>query len=156
MKISRVAMLVVVLLAPHVSLARSISPAERAWRPFFAAFRAAAKRRDREALKRMMTPDFFTSGGIGDDNGDGDSRDETFAFWDQPYTRGWEALDDVLAHGAVPNAAWPDSRHKGPSKVAPPAANSRRAIGRAGFDWYAVFQFRGGRWYCVVFAECCD
>ncbi len=156
MKISRAVTLAFVLLAPHISLARTTPPAERAWKPFFAAFRAAAKRRDREALKRMMPPDFFTSGGIGDDNGDGDSRDEAFAFWDKPYTRGWDALDRVLAQGVVTNTAWPDSRNPGPSQVAPPVANSPKAIRRASSGWHAVFQFRGGRWYCVVFAECCD
>ena len=149
-------MLALALLAPHVSLARTSPSAERAWKPFFAAFRAAAQRRDREALKRIMTPDFFTSGGIGDDNGDDDGRDEAFAFWDKPYTRGREALDRVLAQGVVTNTAWPDSRNPGASKVAPPVANSRRAIRRGAFDWYVVFQFHGGRWYCVVFAECCD
>ena len=156
MNISLTAMLALALVVPHVSAARPASAAENAWKPFFAAFRAAAKRRDRAALKKMMTPDFFTSGGVGDDNGDGDSRDETFAFWDQPNTRGWEALDRVLAQGAVPKTAWPDTRNNGPSKVAPPAANSRSAIRREDVGWYAVFRFRGERWYCVVFAECCD
>lgn len=156
MKTSRAVILVLALLAPHACVARPNPAAERAWRPFLAAFRAAARGRDRAALRKMLTPDFFTSGGVGDDNGDGDTREEAFAFWDEPHTRGWEALDRVLAQGTVPNTALPDSRHTGPSKVAPPLANSRRALGRAGFDWYAVFQFRGGRWYCVVFTRCCD
>lgn len=50
----------------------------------------------------MMAEDFFTSGGIGDDNQDGDSRDETFEFWGEPHTRGWEAFDKVLAQGTAP------------------------------------------------------
>ena len=156
MKLSRVMLLMLALFAPHVSVARPNSAAERAWKPFFAAFRAAARKRDRAALRTMMAPDFFTSGGVGDDNGDGDSRDETFAFWDEPLVRGWEALDRVLAQGVVPNIALSDPSHTGPSKVAPPAANSRRAARLQTFEWYAVFQFRDGRWCCVVFVQCCD
>lgn len=156
MKTSRVVLLTLTLLAPHLCVARPHSAAERAWKPFFAAFRAAAARRDRAALRKMMAPDFFTSGGVGDDNGDGDSRDETFDFWDEPLTRGWEALNRVLAQGVVPNTTLTAPGHSGPSKVAPPLANNRRAMRRASLDWYAVFRFSEGRWYCVTFVQCCD
>lgn len=156
MKTSRVLLLTLALFAPHASVARPRSAAERAWKPFFNAFRDAVRRRDRAALRSMMVPDFFTSGGVGDDNGDGDSRDETFEFWDQPETRGWEALERVSAQGAVPYTSSPNPRRGGPSKVAPPIANSRRAVMRESFDWYAIFEFRDGRWYCEVFVQCCD
>src|ERR1051326_4790124 len=134
MKISLTVILMMALLTPQEIVARPNPAAERAWQPFFAAFRAAARKRDREALRKMMSPDFFTSGGVGDDNGDGDTRDEVFAFWDEPHTRGWEALNRILSQGTVANTAWPDSRHDGPSKVAPPVANRRRALRLRNFD----------------------
>jgi hypothetical protein len=156
MKRARVLYLTLLLLAPHAAAAQTKADAERAWRPFFAAFREAAKRRDREALKKMMAADFFTSGGVGDDNQDGDHRDEAFAFWDEPYTRGWEALDRTLAAGVAPYTA-ARVRDKTLRRVAPPAANVRRLTPRMGLDWHAVFEFReDGRWYCAVFAQCCD
>lgn len=156
MKTSRVVLLTLALFAPYASVAQPRSAAERAWKPFFAAFRDAVRKRDRAALRSMLVSDFFTSGGVGDDNGDGDSRDETFAFWDEPETRGWEALQRVSAQGVVPHTASPDSRRAVPSKIAPPIANSRKASERESFDWYAIFEFRDGRWYCVIFAQCCD
>lgn len=135
-----------------------VSDAERAWKPFLSAFRAALKRRDREALKTMMARDIFFSGGGGDDDGDGDTREEAFRFWDERNVRGWEAFDKVMAKGTVPKAAWRDGggRAKHVGRVAPPAANSRRNVRRGAVDWYAVFEFRDGRWYCTVFSQCCD
>ena len=146
-----------ILLAPGAAPAKKDAAAERAWKPFIAAFRAAVKRRDREALKKLMVPDFFTSGGVGDDNRDGDSRDESFAFWGDGVTRGWEALDRTLAQGTVPYTYMRDARDKTPMRVAPPAANVRRSIVRGDVDWYAIFEFRAdGRWYCTHFVQCCD
>jgi hypothetical protein len=153
MKRALALVLTLLVLAPHAVSAEpdDAAAAERAWKPFFAAFRDAARRRDRAALKKMMAEEFFTSGGLGSD------RDEAFAFWDDPLTRGWEALERTLAKGAVPNTTLTDGRNRRPSRVAPPLANSRRAVRRAAFDWYAVFEFReDGRWYCTVFAQCCD
>jgi hypothetical protein len=152
-----VVILSLLLLAPGAAPAKNSADAERAWKPFIAAFRAAVRRRDREALKKMMAPDFFTSGGVGDDNGDGDSRDETFAFWGDSNTRGWEALEQTLSKATVPYTYMRDARDKTPMRVAPPAANVRRQIVRQSFEWYAIFEFRAdGRWYCTVFAQCCD
>jgi hypothetical protein len=158
MKFSRIIILSLTLLVPQTAATQTKVAAERAWKPFIAAFRAALKKRDRAALKKMMAEDFFTSGGIGDDNQDGDSRDETFEFWDESHTRGWEAFDKVLAQGTAPMAAWWDQgeRRKYVSRVAPPAANVRRNIKRALIDWYAIFEFRDGSWVCTVFAQCCD
>jgi hypothetical protein len=106
----------------------------------------------------MMGKDFFTSNGVGDSNQDGDFRDEAFEFWDEPSTRGWEAFHKVLAQGAAPAAKWWNhfERSKYVRRVAPPAANVRRNIQRSLIHWYAIFEFRQGRWYCTVFAICCD
>jgi hypothetical protein len=158
MKFSRTIILSFMLLVPQTVSAQTNAAAEQAWKPFIAAFRIAVKKRDRAALKKMMADDFFTSGGIGDDNQDGDSRNETFKFWDESYVRGWEAFDKVLAQGAAPMAAWwdPGENRRHVSRVAPPSANVRRNIKRALIDWYAIFEFRDGRWICTVFAQCCD
>lgn len=151
MKRALVVVMALLVLAPHAVSAEPDAAAERAWKPFFAAFRDAAKRRDRAALKKMMAEEFFTSGGLGSD------RDEAFAFWDEPNTRGWEALDRTLAKGIVPYTYMRDPRDKKPMRVAPPAANVRRLILRGAVEWYAIFEFReDGRWYCTVFAQCCD
>ena len=145
------------LLTPPAS-ATQTGAAERAWKPFFSAFRAAVKKRDREALRKMMSRDFYFLSSGGDENGDADTRDEAFEFWEAPRIRGWEALDRVLSQGTAPNTAMrdPESDSRLPSRVAPPIANSRRAIERSEFEWYAVFEFRDGRWYCTVFNQCCD
>ena len=74
MKFSRIVILLLALLTPHVVRAQNNIAAERAWKPFIDAFRTAVKKRDRAALKGMMAEDFFTSGGIGDDD------DENFVF----------------------------------------------------------------------------
>ena len=150
--------LLLILFVPEALTAQSRVAAERAWRPFLAEFRAAVERRDREALKKLMVPDFYTSGGVGDDNRDGDSRDETFEFWGEPGVRGWEAFGRILSQGSVPTAAWRDAggKRKYVSRIAPPAANVRRNIERESIDWYAVFEFREGRWYCTTLVQCCD
>ena len=104
-----------------------------------------------------MTPDFYCSPGVGDDNQDGDTRDDAFVFYDSlTYTNAWTALDKVLKQGTVPNTALVDKRSARPSRVAPPEANSRRASRRASFPWYAIFEFKKGRWYWTAFVECCD
>jgi hypothetical protein len=145
-------LLSLLLLAPQAASAQRRSDAERAWGPFFAAFRRAVKERDRSALRGMMSDDFFSSGG--NDPG----QDAAFEFWDGPNVRGWEAFEKVLARGTVPQAAWWDAgrESKHPGRVAPPAANVRRNVTRGAVDWYAVFEFRDGRWYCTVFNQCCD
>ena len=37
-----------------------------------------------------------------------------------------------------------------------PAANIRQNIKREAVHWYAIFEFRDGRWYCTIFNQCCD
>ena len=145
---------------PRLSARQSV--AERAWPAFFKSFRSAVEKRDRVALKNMMVADFFFSAGDGDDNHDGDSRDEAFEFWDNPHVRGWQALERTLAKGTATRARWwgssTDGKHR-PGRVAPPAANIRKntAGPRPTIDWLAFFEFReDGRWYCTSFSECCD
>ena len=152
MKLSRIVIFVLLLVAPHTFAAGNKSPAERAWKPYFTAFRAAVRRRDRVALKKMMSADFFSSGG--NDAGP----DAAFEFWDGPHVRGWAAFNQVLSRGSVPMAAWWDSgrTRKYISRVSPPAANIRRNIDAVTIDWYAIFEFRDGRWYCTIFNQCCD
>jgi len=142
--------LIVLVLAPTTFAANDNRTADRAWTPFFVAFRAAVTKRDRAALRTMMSPDFYSS--PGNDAGP----DAAFEFWDDPNVRGWNTLNLVLSRGSVPLAAWWNNGQKPKhiSRVAPPKANSKRRL-RNG-DWYAIFEFRDGRWYCTVFNQCCD
>jgi hypothetical protein len=156
MKLSKVLILALTLLVPQLSMAQTTPAAERAWKPFFAAFRAAVKKRDREALSKMMARDFYYLSSGGDENGNGDSRDEAFEYWETSGVGAWEALENVLAQGTVANTAMREFRSRRPSRIAPPLANSPRAIKARSFKWYTVFEFRDGRWYCTGFTECCD
>lgn len=156
MKLSKVLILTLALLAPQVSMAQTTRAAERAWKPFFAAFRAAAKKRDKEALSKMMAREFYFLSSGGDENDNNDTRDETFEYWDTSGLGAWEALDKVLAQGTVANTNMREFGSRLPSRIAPPIANSRRAIKARSFTWYAVFEFKDGRWYCTGFTECCD
>ena len=144
------------LLAPHHAAAQRVGAAERAWAPFFKAFRAAVKRRDRGALRAMMARDFYYHNSGGDENGDEDTRDEALDFWAEPRVSGWEALEKTLERGTAPNTALREPGNRRPSRVAPPAAADRRAIESHSFEYYAVFEFRQGRWYLKTFSECCD
>jgi hypothetical protein len=156
MKRVQISVLLLVLLLPQAVAAQRVGRAERAWRPFITAFRAAVRRRDRDALRKMMARDFYFHSSGGDENGDEDTRDEAFELWAEPRLRAWEALEKILAQGTVRNTAMRQPGNRRPSRVAPPAANSRRAIESNRLDWYAVFEFRDGRWYCTVFNQCCD
>jgi hypothetical protein len=151
-KLSRILLISLLLFLPQTICAQTNVVAGRAWKPFFVAFRAAVKKRDRDALRKMMSSDFFSSGG--NDVG----AEAAFQFWDDPNVRGWEAFTKALAHATVPMAAWWDAgdKIKHVSRVAPPAANVRRNMKLQSVDWYAVFEFRDGRWYCTVFNQCCD
>ena len=152
MKLSRIILISLIFLIPYTTRAQTKVSAEGAWKPIFAAFRAAVKKRDRDALRKMMPADFFSS--CGNDAG----AEAAFQFWDDPNVRGWEAFTKVLARGTVPMAAWWDAggKRKYISRVAPPSANVRRNMKLQNVDWYAVFEFRDGRWYCTIFNQCCD
>lgn len=156
MKLSKVLILILALLVPQLSMAQTTRAAERAWKPFFAAFRAAVKKHDREALSKMMVRDFYYLSSGGDENDNNDTRDETFEYWDTSGLGAWKALETALAQGAVVNTNMREFGSRAPSRIAPPIANSRRAIKARSFKWYAVFEFRDGRWYCIGFTECCD
>lgn len=101
MKYLIIIILSVTSLAPCVSNAQKISnsqkiaAAERAWKIFFPRFRAAVKRRDRAALKKMMVPEFLYSFGGSLD------RDEALEYLDNSDARAWEAFAKVLVKGAV-------------------------------------------------------
>jgi len=152
LKLSRLILISVLSFFPQTICAQTNVAAERAWKPFFAAFRVAVRKRDREALRKMMSSDFFSSGG--NDAG----AEAAFEFWDNSNVRGWEDFNRVLARGTVRMAAWWDGGGKGKfiSRVAPPAANIRRNMRLQRVDWYAVFEFRNGSWYCTIFNQCCD
>ena len=156
MKFSKVLILVLTLLIPQLSTAQTSPKAERAWKPFFAAFRAAVKKRDKEALTKMMSKNFYYLSSGGDENGNGDSRDEAFEYWETAGMGSWEELDKVLDQGTVVNTNMREFGSRAPSRVAPPIANNRRAIKAHSFKWYTVFEFQNGRWYCTGFTECCD
>jgi hypothetical protein len=139
--------------AANVSATRAA--ADRAWPSFYASFRDAVRRRDREALRSMLASDINYSDGGGDDNGD--SRDEAFEHWDEGRGRGWKTFERLLLGGAVPGKGWLGSRNGAPNRVAPPAINNRVNVFRGRIAWYAVFEFREDRrWYCTIFKECCD
>ena len=156
MKLSKVSILILVLLVPQLSMAQTTRAAERAWKPFFAKFRAAVKKRDRTALSEMMVREFYYLSSGGDENDNNDTRDETFEYWDSSGLGAWEALETILSQGAVVNTNMREFGSRAPSRISPPIANNRRAIKARSFKWYAVFEFRNGRWYCTGFTECCD
>lgn len=156
MKLTKVLILTLVLLVPQLTMAQTTRAAERAWKPFFTAFRSAVKKRDQAALSKMMAREFFYLSSGGDENDNNDSRDEAFEYWETAGVGAWETLETVLAQGTVVNTAMREPGARRPSRIAPPVANSRRAIKARSFKWYAVFEFRGGRWYCIAFTECCD
>ena len=157
MKFSRVAVLMVSLVLPQICVAQTqLTRANRAWKPFFASVRDAVKRRDKEALTKHMSRDFYYLSSGGDENQNEDTRDEAFEYWEGSGVGAWEALEKILQQGTVANTAWREPGNRQPSRVAPPIANSRRAINSQSFDWYAVFEFRDGQWYMTAFNECCE
>ena len=131
--------------------------ADRAWPSFYASFRDAVRRRERGALRRMLAADLDYAYDGGDDNRDGDSRDEAFAYWGEGRGRRWKIFERLLLGGAVPGEGLLGSHNGTPNRVAPPAINRRVNVIRGRIAWYAIFEFREDRrWYCVVFKECCD
>ncbi len=103
-----------------------------------------------------MARDFYYLSSGGDENGNQDTRDEAFEYWQVTGAGSWEELERIIAQGTAPNTALREPGNTLPSRVAPPLANNRRAIADRSFAWYAVFEYRGGRWYWVAFTECCE
>lgn len=149
-------LLILFVLAPTGSSAQTSRSSQRAWKPFFKAFTAAVKQRDRTALSNMMSRDFYYLSSGGDENGNHDSRDEAFDYWQTTGESSWEELEKIIAQGTVPNTALREPGNIRPSRVAPPLAADRKAIADRQFAWYAAFEFRSGRWYWVAFTECCE
>lgn len=129
--------------------------AEKAWPIFFAEFRAAVRTRDRARLRKLLAPDLlFTLG-----HHRSDHLEEAFKYWDAENGRGWKAFNRILNQGTVPQALWWNngSKPSRPSRIAPAAANQRKNIDRGRIGWYAIFEYgEDGRWYCIIFQECCD
>jgi len=154
MRISRLALLFLILAMPAYP-AQGNPAAQRAWRAFFKAFRNAVEKRDREALRKMLPPDFHFSSG----HHRRQLSDAVFEYWDEQNGRGWVAFKRALALGTVPMARWWNNgeKPKRSSRVAPPSVNRRINIDRDRITWYAIFEFRDdSHWYCVIFKECCD
>jgi hypothetical protein len=129
------------------------SAANRAWPAFFSRFRSAIHKRDRKALRQMLSPDLHYSSGHHPTN----NLDEAFKYWDE--SDGWRGFDRILSQGTVPLGRWWNngSLPERPSRVAPAAANRRINIDRERIHWYAIFEFHeDGRWYCNIFKLCCD
>lgn len=142
-------------LVPASAQETTKAASEKAWTPFFTSFREAVKKRKKVALKEMMAPDFFYTIG----HHASDQREAAFAYWDEQNSRGWKAFNRILAKGVVRTTHRGFSNTgqlEGPMRIAPPAAAKRRNLRNDLIDWYAVFLFKGGRWYCITFVECCD
>jgi hypothetical protein len=159
MKYSKVIMLGLVLMISNLGLGQSRQTTRRAastWPAFYATVRAAIKKRDRDALMKTMPKDFYYLSSGGDENDNGDTRDEAFEYWTNANPGAWTALEKALAAGTVPNVAMREYGSRNPSRVAPPQANNKRAIANRSFEWYAVFEFKNNRWYFTGFTECCE
>lgn len=120
-----------------------MAAARKAWPVFFAEFRAAVTKRDRDALRKMM-PEYF--------NAPPHTPDDAFKQWDDPKFGGWVKFSRVLAQGALMNGPPEegDPAQERPTMVAPPAAQrSKRFRG-----WWTAFEFQeDGKWYCVQFTH---
>lgn len=116
------------------------------WNAFYRAFRAALKRGDRAALRKMMSDQFTSSFG-----GDG-GVDEAFAFFDDSRNyedaggrriNGWQMLNKVLAKGVAQDRTNVRDGKRIPSYIAPP--KGQNAPCRAGFE------LMGGGWRWTYF-----
>ena len=135
--------------------AAKVNVAARSWPSYFFELRAAVRRRDRDSLRKMLARDLLFSLG----HHRSDHLEEAFKYWDANGGRGWKAFNRILNQGSAPQARWWNNgaAPARPSRVAPAAANRRVNIDRERIAWYAIFEFRAdGRWYCVIFQECCD
>ena len=120
-------MLALVLGAGAVSAQnKTDSAANRAWASFWRQFTAAANKKDRVALKRMMAKNFSDeSGGL--------NATEWLQFIDENERKGsWRDLQKSFARGTIVNKEWP-------SKGVPT---------RITRDKFYYFEFRkDGKWY---------
>ena len=155
MNVVRYLLVAAILVVPTFTQAQTKS-ADRAWKPFVASLRTAVQKKDRQAMMKLMSRDFYYLSSGGDENGNNDSRDEAFDYWENAHPGAFEAMDRVLAAGSVTNTAHRNPESRWPSRISPPAANDQKAVKDRTVDWYAVFEFRSGRWYFTSFIECCE
>jgi len=102
------------------------SAANRAWASFWSQFTAAANKKDRVALRKMMAENFADeSGGL--------NATEWLRFIDENERKGsWRDLQKSFARGTIVNKEWP-------SKGVPT---------RITRDKFYYFEFRkNGKWY---------
>lgn len=127
---------------------RSNSASDKSFKQFYWELRVAIQRRDRRTLLKLMPNDFeWNCCALGDNNGDGDNRDDAFRDWDDPKVHGWSALNRVLAQGAVPvSGRFLVNSNDKPKRVAPPLA-----VRKSYRNWFATFELRGDRWYFTSF-----
>ncbi|MBV9960221.1 MAG: hypothetical protein JO360_17475 [Acidobacteria bacterium] len=169
MKYSKACTLALLLLIPQITFTQTRRPqrspfqksaaAERAWPAFFRRLKSAVKRRDRARLKGMMIPEFHYTLGHHAGPQEDDFREDAFKHWDASYNPTWKDLERTLAKGAVPLAAWWREGNREllpPTRVAPPAANTKWRIDGQHVRFIAMFEYRDGRWYFVLFDFCCD
>src|SRR5713226_7315686 len=107
MKIARLCFVLVCLLTPSLASAQTSrsrnTGGDRSWQQFYVELRAAVRKHNRVALMKLMPTTFeWNCCALGDNNGDGDARDDAFRDWDDPKVRGWSALNRVLSQGTVP------------------------------------------------------
>ena len=106
-------------------------------------------------MMKLMSRDFYYLSSGGDENGNNDSRDEAFDYWQNAHPGAWDAMDRVLAQDSVVNTARRNPESRWPSRIAPAAANQSAAQSQ-NHEWYAIFEFRNGKWYFTSFVECCE
>lgn len=126
---------------PRAELVGATSAADDTWISFWEAFRTAVRKRDRVALRSMMTEDFQFYA-------DGASPDQAIKFFDTwDHGRDWIVLDKLVSKGTEPYRS-PDPHDKGPSRIAP-AGHSRNKAGRV-----VIFNFGNkGRWRWTFYGQ---
>lgn len=131
---------------PRVSraeLAKRDREADQAWPAFYTKFLEAVRKRDRAALKEMMSPDDFLY-----TFGDSDNRDQALDYWDDQAKHGmtpYADLERILGKGIVRVPARLNI-YGLPSRDAPPAAIKMSYIGLR-----TSFVFINGRWLWVLY-----
>jgi hypothetical protein len=125
-----------------------INAQSRNWDTFWPMLGDAVQKKDRGTLMKLMPSDFeYDCCSLGDEDHNGDTRDDAFRWWSKSDVNGWNELNKALAGGAVAMTAWPDNVKGRQRKVSPPSANQSRYGG-----WLAIFELReDGRWYFVSF-----
>lgn len=128
--------------------ARSSKTSDESFKRFYLELRVAIQKRDRPTLLKLMPKDFeWNCCALGDNNGDGDNRDDAFEDWDNPKVHGWSALNRVVVQGAVPvSGRFLVNSNDKPKRVAPP-----QAVRKSYRNWFATFDLRGDRWYFTSF-----